>query len=320
MKMLFLYCFTFLFTIAINAQPNLVPNPSFEVFSSCAPINVGYGGPCCPIGWDNPTGSTPDYYNFSSSCNLTGFQCPRTGEAFVGFYALGEGPVGSFEIRDYVQIQLGGTLIVGKKYCVEFYVSLADMATVAVTQIGSYFSNTAISAINMFHLPYTAQIVSPTGIFITDTINWVKVVGTYTAIGGEKYITIGNFNDAAHTDTINTTNTGQRSSYYYLDDVSVECCNCDSTASVHESNNDVLFKLYPNPNNGNMMLDYALSTSDKGVIMIYDIAGKLIYKYRLDASANQIIINHEGFNNGIYFYQIKVNNSIVKSDKLIIIK
>ena len=49
-------------------------------------------------------------------------------------------------------------------------------------------------------------------------------------------------------------------------------------------------QVYPNPNDGNMMLDYSLNSTDKGEIMIYDIAGRLIYKYELDASANQLII------------------------------
>lgn len=80
------------------------------------------------------------------------------------------------------------------------------------------------------------------------------------------------------------------------------------------------FVIYPNPNDGNMMLDYSLDIMDKGEVLIYDIAGKLIYKYKLDASANQIIISHEEFNNGIYFYRIIVNDKIVKSDKIVIIK
>ena len=69
-----------------------------------------------------------------------------------------------------------------------------------------------------------------------------------------------------------------------------------------------------------MILDYSLNTSDKGDITIYDIAGKLIYKYNLDASVNQIIMSNEGFNNGIYFYKISVNGKIIKTDKILIIK
>ena len=80
------------------------------------------------------------------------------------------------------------------------------------------------------------------------------------------------------------------------------------------------FIIYPNPNDGNMMLDYSLNAIDKGEIAIYDIAGKLIYKYDLDVSASQIIISHKGFNNGIYFYRITVNGNTVQSNKLIIIK
>lgn len=92
-------------------------------------------------------------------------------------------------------------------------------------------------------------------------------------------------------------------------------------SGISESNKRIGFNIFPNPGNGNMQLDYSLNATDKGDITIYDIAGKLIYKYELDASANQIIISHnKGFNNGIYFYRIEVNGKIVISDKLIIIK
>lgn len=104
---------------------------------------------------------------------------------------------------------------------------------------------------------------------------------------------------------------------------------CDYETGIGEiKTNDNDFQIYPNPNDGNMMLDFSLDATDKGDITIYDIAGKLIYKYELNASATQIIISHpstalragSGFNNGIYFYRIKVNNKIVKNDKIVIIK
>ncbi len=80
------------------------------------------------------------------------------------------------------------------------------------------------------------------------------------------------------------------------------------------------YKLYPNPNNGNMLLDYTINQGDTGIIKIYDLAGKLICSYPLNANNNQLQINNADLNNGIYIYHITVNNTIVKSDKLVIIK
>ena len=55
---------------------------------------------------------------------------------------------------------------------------------------------------------------------ITDTANWVRVGGIYTAHGGEQFITIGNFTDDAHTDTLKV-QTSFGYSGYNIDDVSV---------------------------------------------------------------------------------------------------
>lgn len=70
-------------------------------------------------------------------------------------------------------------------------------------------------------LPYTPQVEIPAGVFLTDKISWIQITGTFTAVGGEDHIVIGNFHDNP------TTNVQQLSgfypgSYYYIDDVTVE--------------------------------------------------------------------------------------------------
>ncbi|MFY9310168.1 MAG: T9SS type A sorting domain-containing protein [Bacteroidia bacterium] len=93
------------------------------------------------------------------------------------------------------------------------------------------------------------------------------------------------------------------------------------STNIIKINRSLFFTLYPNPNDGNMVFDYSLlDENDKAELDIYDIAGKLLYKYELDISDNQLSISHKGLNNGIYLYKIKINEQIVKSSKLIIIK
>lgn len=80
------------------------------------------------------------------------------------------------------------------------------------------------------------------------------------------------------------------------------------------------FKLYPNPNDGNMALEYSIGSTDVSIIRLYDVAGKIVDTYELNAATNKLLISNTKLNDGIYFYQIVVNNKIVKRDKLIITK
>ena len=80
------------------------------------------------------------------------------------------------------------------------------------------------------------------------------------------------------------------------------------------------FKLYPNPNNGNMTLEYKLEEKETGVFGIYSIQGKAIKKYTLNISNTSITIDQSQLAAGAYFWGVKVNEKLVKMDKLIIIK
>ncbi|MBL0329048.1 MAG: T9SS type A sorting domain-containing protein [Bacteroidetes bacterium] len=67
-------------------------------------------------------------------------------------------------------------------------------------------------------------------------------------------------------------------------------------------------------------MEYAIAPTDKAVLLVYDITGKTISNYYLNASENKININENRLDNGVYLYEIKVNGKTVQSDKLIIIK
>ena len=252
-----------LFVISINltAQTNLVSNPSFEDTVRCPYSLAGLLLPssACKY-WYDPDSSTSDYFNSCSQqindCsipnNLAGWQYARTGNAYAGFvtnnYTL------FVNYREYIQTRLDSTLIENHKYCVEFYISLSNISNLATDNIGMYISNT-IPAPPTAPDCYTnciPQINTPHP--ITDTANWVLISGTYTALGGEQYITIGNFYTDAQTDTVRVANqNGGDGSYYYIDDVSIVDCTNDGVDELTKQSN---YKLYPNPNSGLMTLEY----------------------------------------------------------------
>jgi hypothetical protein len=78
------------------------------------------------------------------------------------------------------------------------------------------------------------------------------------------------------------------------------------------------FILYPNPNEGDMQLDYELNSSDMGKIIIYDAAGRIVYCHNLENYKNTLQINAAFLNRGIYFCQVIEDERTVFADKIVI--
>jgi len=228
MKILSLATLTFLLTAGSAYCQNLVPNPSFEEYEDCpytlslidAPM-----GTLSVTDWYRPTESTSDYFNSCASSatmvsvpdNFAGYQMARTGEGYAGWYGYGWG------YREYVEAKLLTPLITGHNYYVGYWVVLATTYTsFAIDQMGAVFSEDSLYDPSIIgYLPETPQIVSPVDVIYKDTADWELVSGTFTAGGGERWVTIGNFTPDAD---INTEPVGEGSSgyaYYYLDDVCI---------------------------------------------------------------------------------------------------
>lgn len=209
---------------SVDAQ-NLVPNPSFETFSSC-PTN--YGQLTLAIPWIAPTNDNSDLFNVCGSTIVGvpyhhgpyGFQYPSSGNGYAGFWAY-NGINNNY--REYLQVQLFDTLVSGKCYFIEFHTNLENGGiNYAVNNIGINFSDTStLSTGTGYILNLTPNILKFNNPIIDDTLNWTKVTGIYFANGGEAFITIGNFFNDANTDTLNTGNGWYQGAYYYIDDVSV---------------------------------------------------------------------------------------------------
>jgi len=198
---------------------NVVSNPSFEVHNDCTTPNISNAPP-----WTGPTTNSTDYLNICignvPSPGAGYYQWPRTGNAYAGFHAAFNGS----NYREYSQTLLTNPLVIGICYYIEFYINLANRVSVGVNNIAAHLSNTTYPTNVSF--PGTVLNLTPHALkfgnpVITDTLNWVKVSGVYTATGGENYIIIGDFKDDAHTDSIGIDNGIYRLGYYFLDDVSV---------------------------------------------------------------------------------------------------
>lgn len=304
---------------------NLVPNYSFEVSDSCpqayTPVDIAPP-------WKQPTYGTTDYFNacgtFGSGVpfNSAGYQPAQDGFAYCGIamYADSSGT----NYREYIQVKLLDTLLADSCYKLTFYVALGEnIDNYQVTHFSAYFSSVPISASNFLVLPYSPQITYVNAAGIGDTAGWEKIDGVFQANGMEEYLTIGNFNSDALTTRIiyNSSSPNPGWAYYYIDSVSLIRVTCPIDIGINENSKQYhLFSLSPNPNEGNMVLSYHLNPHDKATITIYDITGKQISNFELNVASNQTEISDDRLNNGIYFYQIRVNDRVVQADKIIIIK
>jgi len=302
-----------------SAQVNLVPNPSFEIYSTC-PSTAGQMN--LASGWAyGSLGGSPDYFNSCSNpstvgvpSNKFGHQSANSGNAYAGF-----GNYSSLDYREYIEAKLDSTLISSHKYCVEFYVSLADTMLIACNNIGMYFSDTFSLQSTGTNLFYTPQISNDIVLNqLTNKIGWTKVSGDFIATGGENYIVIGNFLDNNNSDTALSVGGYVYSAYYYIDDVSVVDCTYDGIDEI--TGDKMHFKLYPNPNNGNMVLEYKIGDNETGAIEIYDLTGKMIKSNTFSSTNSSLSIDATNLEAGMYYYEINVDGNKMKTDKLIIIK
>jgi hypothetical protein len=80
------------------------------------------------------------------------------------------------------------------------------------------------------------------------------------------------------------------------------------------------FAILPNPNNGEMTLVYDLGSYAKASFELLDVTGKVINKRIINNTVGTLAINEQNLLNGIYFYRILDGESILKTDKIVIIK
>jgi len=201
----------------MNAQQNLVINPGFEDYENC-PTEPGlFSGYL--LDWTFYFGS-PEYLN---ECGYTDIitTFPRTGDGFTAIY-LYNIVTNTFSAHGYLHGQLSEPLEKDSFYYAEFHILPAPRHG----YINKYEMIVTPEPIDST-LPFDGVLnMEPTieyvGDIITDTTQYTKISGCFTAQGGERYLTLGNFNADQETDFIWDPNTAiEKSNYSYFDDVGV---------------------------------------------------------------------------------------------------
>lgn len=223
---------------------NLVFNGSFEEYSTCPQRIDAIGIMRGVDAWWQPTKGSSDYFNACGGreCltprNKMGVQEPHDGNAYCGIYCSKE------NYREYLQTELRESLVAGRHYRVSFWVSLADKSPYAVATLGALFTINRIGDTTWNILTqnemtdlgggqkqliatyYSPQVVN--NVLLDNNLEWEPITGEFEAIGGEQYLTLGNFYTFNRSQVVSTdfANAVLSGAYYYVDDVSVVCLDC----------------------------------------------------------------------------------------------
>lgn len=323
--------FHFFLVIQLSAfsQTNLVPNPSFENYTICPSTNANITD-CA--NWMN-FGNSPEYFNGCAgttgmgipSCGGFGFQYPHSGIAHAGLVSW-LNPAGSSgpNYREFIGVQLTSNLQIGIKYFLSFYINWSayphnsPQSKVASNKIGLRFSTVASSSVMIAPINDFAHLYS--NVIYTDTVNWLRVSGSFIADSAYNYIILGNFFSDVNTDTSSISGgllIGNIGAYYFVDDV---CVSTDSTYNAnwtsinsHDKQQDYLFKFFPNPASNILFIESMEEIED---LFLHDLLGNLIYE--LYAIKNKKIkFELESIPKGIYTIRIRTRN-YTKHQKLYI--
>jgi hypothetical protein len=78
--------------------------------------------------------------------------------------------------------------------------------------------------------------------------------------------------------------------------------------------------VYPNPNSGSFTIKYNNLDSENIRFELMDITNRLLYSQNLPAKSHLAVLDVGHIKDGIYGYRILMNNEMIKSGHVIIIR
>jgi len=208
------------------ATENIIPNPSFELYSS-PPIGWFYKGEhytSVMKYWSAATNASPDVFGprvrVPAHWADKGFgkQIPRTGNSMSGITVYGC-TQGKPHCREYIEIQMSEPLVVGQNYYAEMWLNHLPRS-LRVDKIGFYFSEEKVLEMTDGLLSFSPQ-VKAMEMLSSNNGRWLQVSGRFQAKTPAEYLIIGNFFPDSLTHTEPAPKDPLPFGYYYVEDVLV---------------------------------------------------------------------------------------------------
>ncbi len=302
-----------------------MPNGSFENFSQCPYASSqiyfasGWFQPHKNPGYNVNNSSSSDYFQSCSPLsglrvplNNCGYQVAKTGNAYIGL-AFYSPTFNQNDFREYAEVMLSQELQANKKYNLTYYISMANESRYSITKFDAYLSNDSLIYIssNLSIIPVTPQFQYNAR--IDDTLNWVQVSGSIVASGGERFLTLGNFQDGAFCDSLSTppaTTFICCSAYYFIDDVSLEE---DTITGINEiSKTD--FTIYPNPAKNSIHISTSQPIKE---LSLLDFNNRILLRQKVNML--NPIVDMSQVEDGIYIVKCRFINEEIVYQKVVVL-
>ena len=88
-----------------------------------------------------------------------------------------------------------------------------------------------------------------------------------------------------------------------------------SSGEVYKQSSKI--KLYPNPFNNDLTIDYSLQIGEVGKIVVYTLLGVPVYETELSNTVNRVTMQLPNLPIGVYLYKYFVNNRLESTGKLL---
>jgi hypothetical protein len=292
---------------SLTAQVNLVPNGGFEVVDSC-PYSAGQIKFAPP--WFPSTQCTPDLFH---ECGSSYYSIPANLNNCIVEPSQGVGMArilvyGQFE---YIGVKLIDSLRVNRKYIFKMDILKNCGPFGSVGSVGVIATTDSLVNMSLLFQSFnlTPTINHDSTIYFNDFINWVNYQDTITAVGGELFITIGNFYSSENTPYDSLPDDWTFQSVILIDNISLT--QLDTATSVVEEVNAGL-QLAPNPTLGKVAISHNGKRGLKSVA-VTDLSGKLQQFY---GPVREVDVG--GLSNGIYLVVMEFEGGVKTVRKLVV--
>ncbi len=314
MKNSFILCIS-LFIIELTHAQNLVPNPSFENFTSCP---GGFGQLNEHMEDWQEWGLSQEFPSCFNVCegewgssvpqNGVGNQEPVSGVGYAGLTTIG---INYPEQQVYIGCSLITPMEIGQTYYVSYYVNRAhfwgDYSTTNQNIGAKFYTDESNPDSNPESFSQEGAHIGSVSLPI-DTTNWARVEGWFTADSAYSWIGLGNYFGLLYDskEMIGTFPTGTTRNYFYIDDVCVSAdpayCADVLSAGKNLSAGMCCWEVYPNP--ANDMVHFR-KHSGFGIYgwSIKDVSGKSIHAGMANSAVYQK--NVTDLKSGMYFVTFK---------------
>jgi len=332
LRLFYILLLSLTFTLA-NGQ-NLVPNHGFEDYNFL-PNNLGQVDMACK-NWFTPWSVNPifpppfqgngssDYFNVYSMdmcCgvpnNVFGYQVSNTGKAYCGI-TLSSGRLNHISFnhtyKEYIEVELSEILEPNSDYCFELFYNIVNMnfkyyGTTEIisyksVKIGALLTDTIVKRYMQTGISQPLNICATPNfetytVTFKDTVNWIHIKGHFKANGGERYLTIGNF-ECTPTDY----NPDSVAVYIYIDDVKLYKCDPDSVNNKPVDSLLIPNIFTPNEDGFNDKFNFQNQEQWNFETQVFSRWGNLVFDNKSSQSWDGTYVG-EKVSAGVYFYIIK---------------